>query len=312
MPRAGSRPSEPVPHLATARRGGLGGARTSASTTSAASGTVDPRSSGRSGWCSRAASGTSSALRRRPDPHVSRVARGPTRSVLEERVERPDGFDLAAYWAESSAAFERDSPRIDVVVRMPKTRLERLGGRRRLARRSRRAERPRRAGTRGWLRLRLDLSWPDEVPGRILAGGLERRGARAVRDPRAGHRDGPSHRRALRARRDARGRVPPHGRRRDPCPSAETGRCVRDRQLNRLRGRRRSRRNRRVRSVSAISRSRSRCMIRASSKCCIALAPRLVRSVPTASSCAYHLSDTCQNLSCNSAAWEDGPWLKAR
>src|SRR3954454_22221113 len=42
---------------------------------------------------------------------ISRVA-GAT--ALEERFERPASFDLASTWAESSAAYERDAPRVDV------------------------------------------------------------------------------------------------------------------------------------------------------------------------------------------------------
>ncbi len=35
-----------------------------------------------------------------------------------DRFERPEGFDLATYWTDSAAAFERDAPRIDVEVRV--------------------------------------------------------------------------------------------------------------------------------------------------------------------------------------------------
>jgi predicted DNA-binding transcriptional regulator YafY len=98
-----------------------------------------------------------------------RVSRVVDAVVLDERTDRPAGFDLSTFWAESSAAFERDTPRVDVVVRLPRTRLERL------------------ADAVGWhaietavaldepeldwVRLRLDLSWPDEVPSRILSAG---------------------------------------------------------------------------------------------------------------------------------------------
>ena len=89
--------------------------------------------------------------------------------VLEERTERPAGFDLSTFWAESSAAFERDTPRIDVVVRLPKNRLERLGDAVgwHAIETAEALDEP----EPDWLRLRLDLSWPDEVPGRILAAG---------------------------------------------------------------------------------------------------------------------------------------------
>ena len=39
-----------------------------------------------------------------------RVSRIVERSPLDGAVERPAGFDLATYWSESSAAYERDSP----------------------------------------------------------------------------------------------------------------------------------------------------------------------------------------------------------
>ena len=40
-------------------------------------------------------------------------------TLLDDRVERPVGFDLAAYWQESSAAYERDVPTVEVTVRVP-------------------------------------------------------------------------------------------------------------------------------------------------------------------------------------------------
>src|SRR5262249_43932639 len=46
---------------------------------------------------------------------VSRIARVIPR---DERVERPEDFDLATFWTESSAAYERDTPRIEVTLRL--------------------------------------------------------------------------------------------------------------------------------------------------------------------------------------------------
>ena len=37
--------------------------------------------------------------------------------MTEERSERPQGFDLSAYWTESIAAYERDTPRVEVTLR---------------------------------------------------------------------------------------------------------------------------------------------------------------------------------------------------
>jgi predicted DNA-binding transcriptional regulator YafY len=84
--------------------------------------------------------------------------------------ERPPGFDLAGYWAESAAAYERDAPRIDVVVRVRPDRLQRLrsavgnavvDG----------AEYLVEPDPQGWLRLRVRLDWPDEAPGVLLGAG---------------------------------------------------------------------------------------------------------------------------------------------
>jgi predicted DNA-binding transcriptional regulator YafY len=98
---------------------------------------------------------------------VSRVARVlPT----EERFDRPDGFDLAAFWTESSAAYERDTPRVEVKLRLPGNRLPRLHG---VV-----GDRPYETIVRleepdedGWLRIRITLDWPNEVVPQILAIG---------------------------------------------------------------------------------------------------------------------------------------------
>src|SRR5207247_7367817 len=55
-----------------------------------------------------------------------RVSRVVAACRLDERFERPDAFDLASYWTESSAAYERDAPRQEVVVRVRPGRLGRL------------------------------------------------------------------------------------------------------------------------------------------------------------------------------------------
>ena len=89
--------------------------------------------------------------------------------VLDERFERPD-FDLAAYWTASSAAYERESPSLDVVVRIAEARLDRLHGAigdRAMAS----AERLEGPDADGRVTLRLRLPWPDEVPGVLLAAG---------------------------------------------------------------------------------------------------------------------------------------------
>jgi len=99
-----------------------------------------------------------------------RVARVVAAEPGTEPFERPAGFDLAGYWAESAAAFERDVPRIDVDVRVRPDRLDRLraavGGATVDA-----AERLPEPDPEGWLRLRLRLDWPDEVAGTLLRAG---------------------------------------------------------------------------------------------------------------------------------------------
>ena len=89
---------------------------------------------------------------------------------LDEPFERPPGFDLAAYWSDSTAAYERAAPRIDVTVRVDPRRIDRLAdmvGHRAVER----AERLDAPDAEGWLRLRLRLDWPDEVPGHLLGVG---------------------------------------------------------------------------------------------------------------------------------------------
>lgn len=99
-----------------------------------------------------------------------RASRVREAEVLDDRVERPDDFDLAAYWAESSAAYERDTPTMTVVVRIAEDKVWQLAtavGRRTIEA----AERLDAGDPDGVLRLRLTLSWPDEVPGTLLGVG---------------------------------------------------------------------------------------------------------------------------------------------
>ncbi len=98
---------------------------------------------------------------------VSRVARA---TASDERFERPQGFDLASRWAESSAAYERDAPVQTVVVRIRPDRTWRLTdvvGERVMND----AEHLDASDADGWLHLRLRISWPDEVPSLLLGVG---------------------------------------------------------------------------------------------------------------------------------------------
>ena len=99
-----------------------------------------------------------------------RVSRVDSAALTAERFERPSGFDLAAYWSESTAAYERDVPRLDVDVRVRPDRIERL----RSAVGSavvNAAEPLPGIDPEGWLRLRLRLDWPDDSAGTLLGAG---------------------------------------------------------------------------------------------------------------------------------------------
>ena len=97
----------------------------------------------------------------------SRIA---SATVRDEPFERPLDFDLASYWTESSAAYERDAPTVDVTVRIPPDRLDRL----RTVVGDRAVETAARldlAADANPMTLRIRLAWPDEVPGQLLAVG---------------------------------------------------------------------------------------------------------------------------------------------
>jgi predicted DNA-binding transcriptional regulator YafY len=103
-------------------------------------------------------------------PRTYRVSRVNRVRVLDERFDRPHEFDLAAFWTDSSSAYERDTPRLEVVLRVARERLDRL--------RDVIGERPYDTIVRlddpdpdGWLRIRVKLDWPNEVVSQILAVG---------------------------------------------------------------------------------------------------------------------------------------------
>jgi predicted DNA-binding transcriptional regulator YafY len=87
-----------------------------------------------------------------------------------ERFERPAGFDLAGYWADSTEAYEREVPRIAVDVRVRPDRLDRLRDAVGYAT-VEAAEALDGPDPDGWLRLRLRLDWPDEAAGIMLRAG---------------------------------------------------------------------------------------------------------------------------------------------
>ncbi len=99
-----------------------------------------------------------------------RVSRFDRVEATGERFERPAGFDLAGYWAESTAAYERETPRTAVCVRVRTGRLGRLRdvvGHRVMDE----AEPAPGDELTGWTRLNLRLDWPDEIAGRLLSLG---------------------------------------------------------------------------------------------------------------------------------------------
>jgi predicted DNA-binding transcriptional regulator YafY len=100
-----------------------------------------------------------------------RVSRIESAEALDERFERPPDFDLAGYWGASTAAYERDVPRIPITVRVDPSRLELLatlvGGvavdeAQRLAD----GDDP-----DGWTRLRLQVEWPRDAAARLVGMG---------------------------------------------------------------------------------------------------------------------------------------------
>ncbi len=99
-----------------------------------------------------------------------RVSRVVATEPTTERFERPEDFDLAAYWAESAAAFERDVPRVEVVIRVHPDGMDRLQA-------AVGSSVLRAADTLpdddpdGWGRLRIHLDYPDEAAGVLLSAG---------------------------------------------------------------------------------------------------------------------------------------------
>ena len=99
-----------------------------------------------------------------------RASRVVEATLLDEPVDRPDDFDLAAFWVESSAAYERDQPSVVVDVRVREeqaSRLNQVFGRGTVAG----GDRVEETDHPGTVRLRVRLGYPDEVPGLLLAVG---------------------------------------------------------------------------------------------------------------------------------------------
>jgi predicted DNA-binding transcriptional regulator YafY len=101
-----------------------------------------------------------------------RASRIASVELTSDRFVRPDGFDLAAFWGDNIAAYERDQERLEVVIRVAPHRASTLGdvvGNEALID----AERLPAEDDRGWPHLRLRLLWPGEAIGRLLGLGAD-------------------------------------------------------------------------------------------------------------------------------------------
>ena len=108
--------------------------------------------------------------RREDEIRTYRVSRVRKAELLEGQFERPPDFDLPSYWIESSAAYERELPRLEVVVRVDPAFLGQLGdfvGEGTVAA----AERLDEVDPEGWTRLRMMLKDPHDAPGQLLGLG---------------------------------------------------------------------------------------------------------------------------------------------
>jgi len=108
--------------------------------------------------------------RRDGEVRTYRVARVGAAELLAERFERPSSFDLASYWSESSAAYEREVPRLEVVVRVDPeftAMLRDLIGDASMGS----AEPLTDPDPDGWSRLRLRMTHPHDAPARLLGMG---------------------------------------------------------------------------------------------------------------------------------------------
>ena len=92
-----------------------------------------------------------------------------------DTFDRPADFDLARHWTESTAAYEREMPRVAVTLRLANDALGRLMDvvGERVVRDALRVEDP--DTPAGWTTLRITADWPEEVPGRLvgLGGSVE-------------------------------------------------------------------------------------------------------------------------------------------
>jgi predicted DNA-binding transcriptional regulator YafY len=99
-----------------------------------------------------------------------RISRVRGSAALDERARRPGDFDLASYWAESIATYERESPRLEVTIRVRRDAgrwLEDVLDSTAIAGAVELDD----PDPETWRRLRVTMEWPREVAGRLLAMG---------------------------------------------------------------------------------------------------------------------------------------------
>ena len=103
-------------------------------------------------------------------PRTYRVSRVLSVTIEDSRFERPETFDLASFWTETTAAYEARAERIEVRLRVEPGHLmwlaDALGEETLQA--AVRLEEP---DPEGWIRLLLVAEWPRDVHGRMLALG---------------------------------------------------------------------------------------------------------------------------------------------
>lgn len=101
-----------------------------------------------------------------------RVARIGDARVLDEAFVRPAGFDLAGWWAESSEAYEREAPKVEILVRVGPDAIGRLidAVGTRVVREGKRVGAPDADGRQV---LRILVDWPEEAGARFVAAAPE-------------------------------------------------------------------------------------------------------------------------------------------
>jgi predicted DNA-binding transcriptional regulator YafY len=110
---------------------------------------------------------------REGEPRTYRVSRVEQAELLDERFDRPESFDLADYWSESIAAYERDIPRLPVTVRVRPSATPLLST---LVGASAVGEAERLEASDdidGWTHLRMRVEWPEDVASRLVGMGRE-------------------------------------------------------------------------------------------------------------------------------------------